>query len=190
MNSFEFQPRPRLVFGTGALERLGELAKAEGFRRTLLVADPGLVATPHVERALGILRASDIEVETFSGFSENPDSLMIERGRAFAAGIEVDSLVGFGGGSSMDTAKGVSFLLTNGGTMRDYRGFGKTHAPLLPMIGVPTTAGTGSEAQSYALITQPQTRQKMACGDPKARFRAVILDPELLASAPRSAAAA
>jgi alcohol dehydrogenase len=184
VNSFEFQPKPRLVFGVGAVGRLGELATAEGFRRTLLVADAGLMATPHVDRALGILRASGIEVETFSDFSENPDSLMIEGGRAVAAGAGIDSLVGFGGGSSMDTAKGISFLLTNGGTMRDYRGFGKTRSPLLPMIGVPTTAGTGSEAQSYALISDCETHEKMACGDPTAMFRVALLDPELTLTQP------
>ena len=184
MNSFEFQPKPRLVFGAGALARLGELAKEDGFRRTLFVADPGLMATPHVERALGILRASGIHAETFSDFSENPDSRMIERGRALAAEIGVDSLVGFGGGSSMDTAKGISFLLTNGGTMADYRGFGKARSPLLPMIGVPTTAGTGSEAQSYALVSEPETHEKMACGDPTAMFRVALLDPELTLTQP------
>ena len=189
MNSFEFEPRPRLVFGTGAIERLGDLARREGFRRTLLVADPGLVATPHVERALGTLRASGIEVAKFSDFSENPDSLMIERGRSFAADAGIDSLVGFGGGSSMDTAKGISFLLANGGTMADYRGFGKTRSPLLPMIGVPTTAGTGSEAQSYALISDSETHEKMACGDPTAMFRIAILDPELTLTQPAAVTA-
>ena len=184
MNSFEFQPKPRLVFGAGELSRLGELARGEGFRRTLLVADPGLMATPHVDRALGILRASAIEVETFGEFGENPDSRMIERGRAVAAEVGIDSLVGFGGGSSMDTAKGISFLLTSGGTMADYRGFGKARAPLLPMIGVPTTAGTGSEAQSYALVSEPETHEKMACGDETAMFRVALLDPELTLTQP------
>ena len=184
MNSFEFEPKPRLVFGAGELSRLGELARGEGFRRTLLVADPGLMATPHVDRALGILRASAIEVETFGEFGENPDSRMIERGRAVAAEIGIDSLVGFGGGSSMDTAKGISFLLTNGGTMADYRGFGKARTPLLPMIGVPTTAGTGSEAQSYALVSEPETHEKMACGDETAMFRVALLDPELTLTQP------
>jgi alcohol dehydrogenase len=184
VNSFEFQPKPRLVFGAGALDRLGELAAAEGFRRTLLVADPGLMATPHVDRALGILRASGIEVETFSDFGENPDSLMIERGRAFAAEAGIDSLIGFGGGSSMDAAKGISFLLANGGTMADYRGSGKARSPLLPMIGVPTTAGTGSEAQSYALVSDPETHEKMACGDETAMFRMALLDPELTLTQP------
>lgn len=189
MNSFEFEPRPRLVFGAGTIERLGDLARREGFRRTLLVADAGLMATPHVDRALGTLHASGIEVAKFSDFSENPDSLMIERGRAFAAGAGVDSLIGFGGGSSMDTAKGISFLLTNGGTMADYRGFGKARSPLLPMIGVPTTAGTGSEAQSYALVSEPETHEKMACGDPTAMFRIALLDPELTLTQPAAVTA-
>jgi len=89
----------------------------------------------------------------------------------------------------MDCAKGINFLLTNGGRMEDYRGSGKAFRPMLPSIGVPTTAGTGSEAQSYALISHPETHEKMACGDRKARFREVILDPRLAASAPRNVAA-
>ncbi|HEY7817670.1 MAG TPA: iron-containing alcohol dehydrogenase [Vicinamibacteria bacterium] len=184
MNSFDYQPRPRLVFGRGEVERLGELALAEGFRRTLFVADRGLMATPHAERAIGFLRGAGIEVGVFTDFSENPDTEMMERGRAFAAPIGVDSLVGFGGGSSMDTAKGVSFLLTNGGTMADYRGFGKARTPLLPMLGVPTTAGTGSEAQSYALVSDAKTHEKMACGDETAMFKVALLDPELTLTQP------
>jgi alcohol dehydrogenase len=189
VNSFEFEPKPRLVFGVGALTRLGELAKEEGFRRTLFVADPGLMATPHVDRALRILRTSGIEVETFGDFGENPDSRMMEHGRAVAADAGIDSLIGFGGGSSMDTAKGISFLLTNGGTMADYRGFGKARSPLLPMIGVPTTAGTGSEAQSYALVSDPETHEKMACGDPTAMFQVALLDPELTLTQPATVTA-
>ena len=91
---------------------------------------------------------------------------MVDAGRAFAAPLGVDSIVGLGGGSSLDCAKGINFLLTNGGTMADYRGYGKATTPLLPMIGVPTTAGTGSEAQSYAVIADAATHMKMACGDP------------------------
>ena len=78
---------------------------------------------------------------------------MIEAGRAFAAARGIDSLIGLGGGSSLDCAKGINFVLTNGGSMRDYWGYGKAARPMLPMIAVPTTAGTGSEAQSYALIS-------------------------------------
>jgi len=114
---------------------------------------------------------------------------MMEHGRAVAADAGIDSLIGFGGGSSMDTAKGISFLLTNGGTMADYRGFGKARSPLLPMIGVPTTAGTGSEAQSYALVSDPETHEKMACGDPTAMFQVALLDPELTLTQPATVTA-
>jgi alcohol dehydrogenase len=89
----------------------------------------------------------------------------------------------------MDCAKGINFLLTNGGSMRDYWGYGKASKPMLPMIGIPTTAGTGSEAQCYALISDAKTHVKMACGDPKAAFRVAILDPRLTISQPPSVTA-
>src|SRR5205823_5178450 len=108
----------------------------------------------------------------------------------FAAPLKIDSLIGLGGGSSMDCAKGINFLLTGGGAMQDYWGFGKAVQPMLPMIGIPTTAGTGSEAQSYALISDAETHVKMACGDPKAAFELAILDPRLTRSQPRHVTAA
>jgi alcohol dehydrogenase len=89
----------------------------------------------------------------------------------------------------MDCAKGINFLLTNGGEIKDYAGYGKASNALLPMIGVPTTAGTGSEAQSYALISDAQSHTKMACGDPNAAFRIAILDPALTLSQPQGVTA-
>jgi alcohol dehydrogenase len=125
----------------------------------------------------------------FDAFDANPDSAMVAAGAARAAASGIDSIVALGGGSSLDCAKGINFVLTNGGTMRDYRGFGKAAKPLLPMIGIPTTAGTGSDAQSYALISDATTHEKMACGDPKAAFRVAILDPALTVSQPRAVTA-
>jgi alcohol dehydrogenase len=185
MQSFDFQPRTRVVFGCGVIERLGELARDLGFRRTLLVADHGLVASGHVDEALAPLRAAGIEVAAFHDFETNPDTLMIDAGRDFAAAAEIDSIIGLGGGSSLDCAKGINFLLTNGGVMQDYLGYGKAAKALLPMIGIPTTAGTGSEAQSYALIRDAQTHVKMACGDLKAAFRLALLDAALTVSQPQ-----
>ena len=184
MTSFDFQPRTRVVFGAGSVARIGDLARELGFRRTLLVADAGLVQAGHVAAAVGALDTAGIAAIPFHDFGQNPDSAMVEAGRAFAAPLGIDSLVGLGGGSSLDCAKGINFLLTNGGTMAEYRGYGKTKTPLLPMIGVPTTAGTGSEAQSYAVISDASTHMKMACGDPSAAVRIAILDPELTMSAP------
>ena len=186
MKSFDFQPRTRLVFGAGTISQLGQLAVELGFRRTLLVADHGLVASGHVDEAVTPLREAGIEVVRFHDFEVNPDTRMVESGTAFVAGQNIDSIIGLGGGSSLDCAKGINFILTNGGHMADYRGYGKTTKPLLPMIAVPTTAGTGSEAQSYALISDAETHVKMACGDAKAAFRVALLDPALTLSQPRS----
>jgi len=184
MLSFDFQSNTRVAFGDGAISRLGELARELGFRKTLLVADRGLLTSGHVEQAVGALRKSAIQVFSFHDFEVNPDTRMIEAGKSLAAGLDINSIIGLGGGSSMDCAKGINFLLTNGGRMHDYWGFGKTTKPMLPMIGIPTTAGTGSEAQSYALISDADTHVKMACGDPHAAFRIALLDPSLTVSQP------
>lgn len=189
MRPFDFQLRTRVVFGEGALARLGELARELSFTRTLLVADPGIVATGQVDRAAASLDAEGISSFVFHEFGVSPDTRMVEAGRAYAAACGIDSIVAIGGGSSLDCAKGINFVLTNGGTMRDFWGFGKAWRPMLPSIGVPTTAGTGSEAQSYALISDPETHAKLACGDPKAAFRVAILDPVLTVSQPRAVAA-
>lgn len=189
MVPFEFQPRTHVVFGTGAAARAGQLAADLGFRRTLLVADQGIVAAGHAATLIATLEAAGITPVLFDGFGPNPDSAMVEVGRAFAAPHDVDSIVALGGGSSLDCAKGIAFLLANGGAMADYRGYGKAAHPLPPMIGIPTTAGTGSEAQSYAVIADAATRMKMACGAPSAAFRVAILDPTLTLSAPRAVTA-
>jgi alcohol dehydrogenase len=190
MRGFDFQPRTRVIFGVCVLGRLGEEARALGFRRALLVADRGLSEAGHAGRASRLLEAAGVSVVPFHDFESNPDAALVERGRAFAAGLGVDSIVALGGGSSLDCAKGVNFLLTNGGRMQDYVGYGRARRPLLPMIGIPTTAGTGSEAQSYAIISDERTHAKMACGDAGAAFRVALLDPELTLSAPRGVTAA
>jgi alcohol dehydrogenase len=190
MEGFDFQPRTRVIFGAGSLARLGEEARRLGMRRSLLVADHGLVEAGHVARAVKLLEGAGVFVVPFHDFGSNPDAASVERGRAFAAPLGVDSVIGLGGGSSLDCAKGVNFLLTNGGRMQDYVGYGKASRPLLPVMGVPTTAGTGSEAQSYTLISDERTHAKMACGDASAAFRVALLDPELTLSAPRSVTAA
>ncbi len=182
--AFDFHPLTRVVFGAGTLGRLGELAHELGAHRVLLVTDPGLWGAGHPQRARDALRGAGLEVCVFDGVEENPTSRHVEAGLAAARAHPIDFLVAVGGGSSMDCAKGINFLLTNGGTMADYKGFGKATRPMLPSISVPTTAGTGSEAQSYALIADEQTHMKMACGDRKVAFRAAILDPEVTVSQP------
>src|SRR5262245_35435742 len=182
---FDFIPLNRVVFGAGSLARLGEFARELGGQRVMLVTDPGLEEAGHPQRAVGHLQEAGLEVFVFDDVRENPTSTQVEVGAAFARDRAIDLIIAVGGGSSMDCAKGLNFLLTNGGRMSDYKGFGKATRPMLPSIGVPTTSGTGSEAQSYALITDDRTRVKMACGDKKAAFRVAVLDPELTLSQPR-----
>src|SRR6185436_4077537 len=124
MRSFDFQPRTRVIFGAGVVDRRGERARELNFKRTLLVADHGMVASGHVDEAVRPLEKAGVEVVRFHDFEVNPDTRMV-----------------------------------------DYRGYGKATKPMLPMIAIPTTAGTGSEAQSYALISDAETHAKMACGD-------------------------
>jgi len=187
--SFDYHPLTRVVFGPGTLSRLGELVHELGGTRVLLVTDPGLEAAGHPLRAQASLRDSGAEVFLFDGVEENPSTIHVEKGLALARKNQVDFIVAVGGGSSMDFAKGINFLFTNGGSMAKYEGFGKATKPMLPSIAIPATAGTGSEAQSYALIADEQTHMKMACGDRKAAFRVAILDPEVTVSQPSAVTA-
>lgn len=180
----------RVVFGPGSLSSLGEVGAGLERRRALLVTDRGVRAAGHADRARESLESAGITTVMFDGVKENPTTRHVEEGAKFARPHAIDLIVGLGGGSAMDCAKGINFLLTNGGRMEDYWGTNLAASPMLPSIGIPTTAGTGSEAQSYALIEQEGSRRKMACGDEKARFRAVLLDPELTATMPRGVAAA
>jgi alcohol dehydrogenase class IV len=184
LQPFDFHTPTRVVFGPGSLARLGELAQELGDTRVLLVTDPGLEAAGHPQRAEQSLKGAGLEVFVFDKVEENPTSRHVEEGVAFAQPRRIDLIVSVGGGSAMDCAKGINFLLTNGGKMSDYKGFGKAAKPMLPSIGIPTTSGTGSEAQSYALIADEQSHMKMACGDRKAAFHTAILDPEVTVSQP------
>ncbi|MEZ4747956.1 MAG: iron-containing alcohol dehydrogenase [Calditrichia bacterium] len=190
MNLFEFRPTIQVVFGTNALAKLGDLVKSLGGRHVLIVTDAGIVASGITAKALNILHQSNISTNVFDDVHENPTDAQVKAAAAVVqSGGLPDVIIALGGGSSMDCAKGINFLVTNGGQMADYWGFGKATQPMLPSIGIPSTAGTGSEAQSFALISRATDHRKMACGDLKARFHTVILDPLLLATLPKPVAA-
>ncbi len=182
---FDYASSTRIVFGRGTLAKLGDLAREQGVSRALIVTDSGIAATGYPARAAEYLEAAGISSYLFAGVHENPTTDDVAACVAAAQGCEADLLIGLGGGSSMDTAKGCNFILTNGGEIKDYWGTHAAAKPMLPLIAIPTTAGTGSECQSYALISDAVTHVKMACGDPKAAARVAILDPELTLSQPR-----
>lgn len=184
MLPFDFKCPTRIVYGPGTIKQLGTMAAEFGIKRVLLVSDPGIIDAGHATRGLDSLQRAGLQVTLFDGVQENPTTNHVNAGWSVAREVQPELIVGLGGGSSMDCAKGINFLYSCGGRMQDYWGQGKATGPLLPMIAAPTTAGTGSETQSYALVADAETGVKMACGDKRAAFRAAILDPELTLTQP------
>ena len=189
MQPFDIQSRTRFIFGEGSISMLGELASQYNPRCVLVVSDRGIMEAGHDAAALDSLRKAGLEVASFHDFTENPTSAMVDAGVRKAREVKPDLLVGLGGGSSMDCCKGINFVYSCGGTIHDYHGVGKATCEMLPMIAIPTTAGTGSEAQSFALISDAETHTKMACGDPRAACRVAILDPNLTLTQPPAVSA-
>ena len=169
-------PSQIIIHRPGSLEELPKHVSG----KVLIVTDPGIVEAGHFDRAAALLE----DVVVFDQVRENPTESDVAQCAKFARAMSPDFIVGLGGGSSMDTAKGALFLLSGGGVMSDYQGHGKAKGPMLPFIAIPTTAGTGSECQSYAILCRDGSHEKMACGDPRAMAKVVILDPELTESMP------
>src|SRR4051794_34630601 len=157
--------RVRIIFGPGHLNGIGDIARAEGATRVLLVSDPGITEAGHVERAVRSLYKADVPVRVYDGADQNPTTENVRKAVIAARPFKPDLIIGLGGGSAMDCAKGINFIFTNGGRIQDYLGVNKATQPMLPFTAIPTTAGTGSDAQSFALITDPETHPKMACCD-------------------------
>ncbi len=166
----------KIIHGAGSLLDLPNFVSG----KALIVTDEGIVKAGHVARAVALLD----EVVVFDEVRENPTESDVARCAEFAREVKPDVIIGLGGGSSMDTAKGILFLLSGGGTMSNYHGHGKAVGEMLPFIAIPTTAGTGSECQSYAVLSRDGSHEKMACGDPRALAKVAILDPELTESMP------
>ena len=127
--TFSFTAATRLVVGPGAIRRLGEIARDLGATRALVTSDRGIVECGHTAAGIESLRDAGLATEVFSAFTENPSSSEVEAGTAVAQAFRPDLLVGLGGGSSMDCAKGINFLHSCGGRMRDYRGRGTATGP-------------------------------------------------------------
>ena len=190
METFDCELKQQVICGDNTIERLGELTRSLGGSRVLVTTDSGIEKAGILARAISALQSERIAAYVFADVTPNPTTEDVEAAVTVAkTNAPIDLIIGLGGGSSMDCAKGANFLLTNGGKMRDYWGTNKATEPMLPSIGIPTTIGTGSEAQSFALISQPDTHIKMACGDKKARFGTVILDATLTKTLPRPIAA-
>ncbi|MEU3306650.1 iron-containing alcohol dehydrogenase [Nocardiopsis sp. NPDC006832] len=176
---------PRVLrVGAGASSELAEVLDSFGLSRPLLVTDPFVASRPFFHEILSRLERAGISPGVFTETVPDPTTEVVDAGvRALREG-DFDSLVGVGGGSPIDTAKAVALLGSHGGRMRDYKAPVVTDAPALPVIAVPTTAGTGSESTRYSIITDAETDEKMLCAGLAMLPRAALVDFELTLEMP------
>lgn len=176
---------PRTMrIGAGAIAEVGELATSLGARRPLVVTDPFIVSTGVAAAVEGHLREAGLAPAVFSGTVPDPTTASLGAGVEAVRAHEADVLVAVGGGSPIDTAKALALLSAQGGEMRDYRAPRVNHSPALPVIAIPTTAGSGSEATQFSVITDSENNEKMLCAGPGFLPVAAILDYELTLSKP------
>jgi alcohol dehydrogenase len=186
---FRVQPIPRLIFGLGTAAELAKHVGALGCSEALIVTDKGLVAAGVIAPLVESMKAGGISVNVFDGIEANPNDRNIEAGVAAAKAMESPAIVAVGGGSSMDGAKAIAIVAANGGSFRDYAPGCKPKHDALPLIAVPTTAGTGSETNMFGLITDTQTHRKTFVAHHSVMPKVSVLDPALGVGLPPKATA-
>jgi alcohol dehydrogenase class IV len=180
---FVFNTTRSVHFGPGRLGSLGELARGQGLKRVLLVTDPGMAATGIVGRALAALTATAVEAEVFKDVEADPPESVILRAAERARAVGAEGVIGLGGGSSLDVAKLVAVLARGQETLKTMFGIGNVKGPRLPLILVPTTAGTGSEVTPISIVTTGAS-EKMGVVSPILLPDIALLDPELTLGLP------
>ncbi len=189
MTPFTFNTAPSIQFGAGLLAQLGEIVRARIGARILLVTDPGLMTTGIVDRALEALKSAGVEVILFSDVQADPPEAIVLQAARAAADSGADGVVGLGGGSSLDVAKLAALLAPGGQELKDAYGVGNAKGPRLPLILVPTTAGTGSEVTPVSIVTTGAS-EKMGVVSPLILPDIALLDPELTLGLPAHITAA
>lgn len=188
----EITLRNRVLFGVGALQHLPELVAAAGGTRAFLVTDPGVVVAGIAADALDVLHAASIEATMFSEVEPNPSGATVELGATTLRTVGLDDtvIVALGGGSAMDAAKAIALRAANDMPVWEMEYDGPTLAPGRPIVAVPTTAGTGSEAHPFAVITHEEIGRKDYIGHRSLLPVATILDPALTVGLPAGVTAA
>jgi alcohol dehydrogenase class IV len=177
-------------FGNNASSKAGYEAKRINSRKTLVVTDSALLQTGTVQPVLDSLSASDVDVVVYDQVVTEPTLTNVEEGLRMLRTGKCDLIVGVGGGSCLDTAKAISIMSTNPGIFGDYRGFDKFPSPGVPLIAVPTTAGTGSEVTAFCVITDTERNIKMSIGSPYLIPTIALVDPLLTMGLPKRLTAA
>ncbi len=181
-------PGPVVDFGPGAVARIPGHLAGLGVRRVLVVTDAGLRAAGVVDAVVAPVGAAGLAVEVDDAVTGNPSVALVEEGAGRARALGVDVVLALGGGSSLDAAKGIALLAPTPGARAD--GTGTAPGTGLPVVAVPTTAGTGAETNGFGVLEDPATRQKVYCGDVSVVPRVAVLDPELTHGLPARPTAA
>ncbi|MHB8157444.1 MAG: iron-containing alcohol dehydrogenase [Desulfocucumaceae bacterium] len=182
---FEFFIPARIIAGTGMVDSLGQEMENMGWSRCFIITDKVLVKLGLVDRVLNAFKGSSIEVVgIFDEVVPNTEVGLVEKGAAAAKEVNPDFLLAIGGGSNIDTAKGINIVLSTGGKLLDYEGFGLITAPLTPLVAIPTTAGTGSEVTQYAVIKDDSRHTKLSFLSPYLVPSIAVLDPEMTVGLP------
>lgn len=182
--TWRFSTSDEILFGCGAVERIGIEARHRNFGRALIVADPNMVKAGLVDVVRRSLSASDVESQVFEGGVPEPGTATVNAAAEAARAVQPDFIVGLGGGSNMDVAKVASAVYIHGGDAADYFGENRVPGPTVPIVAVPTTAGTGSEVTAVAVIEDEARHLKLAVASPFLRPRLAIVDPLLTLSCP------
>lgn len=189
VKNFQFYSPVRVVFGVGSLGTIGQECSQLGVEKVMLVVDKNLVNTTTFAEVINSLNKVNIKPTVFSDFTPNPDEECIERGLAELRKHDCQALIGFGGGSGIDTAKAIAISATNPPPIKEYEGINKLSTPVLPLITIPTTAGTGSEVGAATIITSNAEKRKYMIKSPFVFAKVAILDPAVLITLPKSVAA-
>lgn len=190
MDSFSFTIPQNIKFGAGTLDLLPDLAKELGKSKGYIISGPHLNKIGMVAKCRKALKNAGMESECFTETEGNPSTDTVVKATEGFKKSKADFIVAFGGGSPLDVAKAVAVLATYGGNIVDYEGADKVMGPVVPMIAIPTTAGTGSEVTAFSVITDHSRNYKLTVVSNYLLPAYVILDPDLIATVPANTAAA
>lgn len=171
---------PEIIYGINSLSQIGHCAKRLGGERVLVVSDPGVIEAGWVDAAITFLDKENLKSIVYDNVVTNPRSFQVELGAQLYNAEKCDVIIALGGGSPMDTAKGIAILVTNHGRIQDYVGCNLISQPIPPLICVPTTAGTGSDVSQFAIIADPQDKIKMTILSRAIMADVSLIDPVLL----------
>jgi alcohol dehydrogenase len=183
-NYWKFSIAKEFVFGRGCIHHLSVVCQRQQFQRVLLITDKNIERAGLLEHALRHVDNAASLVHVFDEGEAEPSLHVLAKAVAMGQELRPDAIVGLGGGSNIDVAKATALLLSHGGSLSEYFGFDKAPGPVLPLIAIPTTAGTGSEVSHSAVLTDPVAHIKVSTLSPHLRPAVAIVDPALTDSCP------